>query len=269
MKVITPVVNNPFFIEIQYYTLKKYLKCVDGYEFIVFNDAKDFPDFTNNGDVTIKTQIEDTCKKLNIQCINIPNYNHRFNMIPSIRTADSCNFMLEYQKENPDKYLILDSDMFLVDEIDFDSEYAQYNAAVLLQTRFINNTEYKYIWNGIAYFDMERITHQYEMDWNLCNGCDTGGMMKEWLSKQTNVYYLNHMVPMDIDENNFPKNLLKDGGRLLDVIKNDPRNENGKFFIEIIEDKILHYRGGGDWERKGLDLHFNLSKKLAELFIPK
>ena len=177
--------------------------------------------------------------------------------------------MLEYQKEKPDKYLILDSDMFLVDEIDFDSEYAQYSAAVLLQTRFINDAEHNYIWNGIAYFDMEQITHQYEMDWNLCNGCDTGGMMKDWLSKQANVYYLNHMVPMDIDENNFPKNLLKDGGRLLEVIKNDPRNENGKFFIEIIEDKILHYRGGGDWERKGLDLHFNLSKKLAELFIPE
>ncbi len=27
MKVITAVVNNPVFIQIQYYTLKKYMKC--------------------------------------------------------------------------------------------------------------------------------------------------------------------------------------------------------------------------------------------------
>jgi hypothetical protein len=45
MKIVTSVVNNPIFIEIQYHTFKKYMKC--DYEFIVFNDAKDFPDFKN------------------------------------------------------------------------------------------------------------------------------------------------------------------------------------------------------------------------------
>ena len=74
MKVVTAVVNNPIFIEIQYYTLKKYMKC--DYEFMVFNDAKDFCDFTNGGDITIKTAIEDMCKKLNIQYINITNQHH-------------------------------------------------------------------------------------------------------------------------------------------------------------------------------------------------
>ena len=53
MKIITAVVNNPLFIEIQYYTLQKYFQ--GEYEFIVFNDAKQFPDFTNGNDITIKT----------------------------------------------------------------------------------------------------------------------------------------------------------------------------------------------------------------------
>ena len=52
MKIVTAVVNNPTFIEIQYYTLKKYFK--GDYELIVFNDAKDFPDMTNGNDITIK-----------------------------------------------------------------------------------------------------------------------------------------------------------------------------------------------------------------------
>ena len=65
MKIVTAVVNNPTFIEIQYYTLKKYFK--GDYELIVFNDAKDFPDMTNGNDITIKKKIEDICNKLNIK----------------------------------------------------------------------------------------------------------------------------------------------------------------------------------------------------------
>ena len=38
VKVVTAVVNNPVFIELQHHTLKKYFKGGD-YEFIVFNDA--------------------------------------------------------------------------------------------------------------------------------------------------------------------------------------------------------------------------------------
>ena len=61
MKIVTAVVNNPIFIEIQYHTLKKFLKgtSTEGYEFIVFNDAKAFPDFTNDGDITIRSKIEE------------------------------------------------------------------------------------------------------------------------------------------------------------------------------------------------------------------
>ena len=56
MKIVTAVVNNPDFIEIQYHTLKKYFK--GDYEFIVFNDAKDFADFTNDGDITLKNKLK-------------------------------------------------------------------------------------------------------------------------------------------------------------------------------------------------------------------
>ena len=102
MKIVTAVVNNPQFIEIQYHTLKKYFK--GDYEFIVFNDAKTFPDFTNGDDITIKTQIEEMCATLQIQCIPIPNDHHRGTINASDRCADSMNVILKYQKENPDKF---------------------------------------------------------------------------------------------------------------------------------------------------------------------
>ena len=152
MKIITAVVNNPEFIEIQYHTLKKY--CKNEYQFIVFNDAKDFPDFTNDNDITIKNKIEEKCKELGIQCINIPNAHHRKSKVASDRTADSMNFILNYQKQNPDKYLLLDSDMFPIDFFDIE-KYSTYDIAMVLQSR--DKFKTNYIWNGIYYFDIHKI----------------------------------------------------------------------------------------------------------------
>ena len=114
MKIVTAVVNNPIFIQIQYYTLQKYMKC--DYEFIVFNDTKSFPDYSNGGDISIKQTIEQLCRTLNIQCINIPNDSHIQNKDAAIRCADSYNYILKYQLSYPNKYLCIDSDMFLISD---------------------------------------------------------------------------------------------------------------------------------------------------------
>ena len=169
MKIITAVVNNPIFIEIQYHSLKKYFK--GHYEFIVFNDAKNFPDYTNGNDVTIKTQIEDICNKLNIVCINIPNEQHKMQTCASIRCADSMNYMLQYQKSNPEQYLLIDSDMFLIDYFDI-NKYSEYDCAVVPQCRDYNN----YFWNGIYYFDMTKMKNIELLNWE-CDNFDVGGMM--------------------------------------------------------------------------------------------
>jgi hypothetical protein len=41
MKIISVVVNNPIFIEMQYNSLKRFFKSEEAFELIVFNDAKD------------------------------------------------------------------------------------------------------------------------------------------------------------------------------------------------------------------------------------
>ena len=45
----------------------------------------------------IKMKIQDICNKFNITCINISNEKHKRN------NEDSMNYILEYQKNNPDK----------------------------------------------------------------------------------------------------------------------------------------------------------------------
>ena len=276
MKIVTAVVNNPVFIQIQYYTLKKYMKC--DYEFIVFNDAKSFPDYSNGGDVNIKNIIEETCKNLGIQCINIPNQQHILQQDAAIRCADSMNYILKYQLQNPDKYLLIDSDMFLVDNFDI-SEYEKYDCAIVLQScdNFTNN----YFWNGIYYFDFNKMKNINLLNWN-CGKHDVGGMMKEWLSIQTknipnsheirytnkkfhndDIYYIKHLWSCSWDESEIPEN-LKNNAKLIHFIKTDPRNKNGKFYCEIYDNKFLHYRAGGNWEKRNMKLHIALALKLRQ-----
>lgn len=279
MKIVTAVVNNPIFIELQYITLKKYFQ--SEYEFIVFNDAKNFPDFTNGDDTTIKTQIQDICDKLNITCIDIPNNHHIQNKDPAIRCADSMNYILKYQLANLDTYLLLDSDMFLIDYFDI-KKYEKYDCAVVLQSR--NNQQIKYIWNGIYYFNMTKMMNKNLLNWNCCPGCDVGGMMQNWLKEQLkdkeipntdlirwtnnnyhtdNTYFIKHLWSCSWNIEELPVN-LNNNTKLINFLKNDIRNVNGKFFCEIYDNVFLHYRAGGNWRKEGLDQHKELTEKLKK-----
>ena len=261
MKVITAVVNNPIFIQIQYYTLKKYMKC--DYEFIVFNDAKLFPDYSNGGDINIKGIIEELCKNLKIKCINIPNEHHITQSEASIRTADSMNYILSFQKQFPDKYLLLDSDMFLVDYFNL-SDYENYDCSIVLQSRFKNTLHY--IWNGLYYLDFLKAKNIEYLNWNCCRGCDTGGMTHIWLKLQKNIYFIKHLQSCNWNINELPEN-LKNNIKLINFLLSDPRNKNNKFWCEIYDNKFLHYRAGGNWEKLDMKLHFELSNKLRDTLL--
>jgi len=270
MKIVTATVNNPLFIELQYYTLQKYFQ--GEYEFIVFNDAKDFPDFTNGNDITIKKEIQNTCNKLNIKCINIPNEHHKLNRCAATRCADSMNYILEYQIKNPDKYLLLDSDMFLIDYFDI-NKFATFDCAIVLQSR--NQNKIQYFWNGIYYFDITKMKNLELLNWNCCDYCDVGGMMQQWLTQQLknttipntdDIYFIKHLWSCSWDISELPIN-LQDNTKLIDFFKNDVRNVNDKFFCEIYDNVFLHYRAGGNWRKEGLVLHKLLSQKLKNALL--
>jgi hypothetical protein len=264
MKVITAVINNPIFIEMQYYTLKKHMKC--DYEFIVFNDAKNFPDFSNGNDIHVKQIIVDTCNKLGIQCINIPNERHKIETQASIRTADSMNYILKYQRANPDKYLLIDSDMFLIDDFHID-EFEKYNCAFVLQTRYEETV--KYFWNGIYFLDINKMTNLEIFNWNCSPGCDTGGMTHKWFNRQqdkSRIYFIKYLQSCTWDENDLPEKFKKNK-KLITFLKEDPRNIDDKYFCEIYEDKFFHYRAGGNWEHRKMKDHVELTYKLKDALL--
>ena len=288
MKIVTAVVNNPTFIEIQYHTLKKYLRGVDAYEFIVFNDAKTFADVTNGGDLTLRAQIEDTCRRLGIQCISIPN-DHHANMSMSNRHADTFNKnVLRYQLDQPDKYLLLDSDMFLIDYLDINT-YFHYECAVVLQRRTDWGSTLNYFWPGLCYFDFNRIKGKNLLNWSQGGGGDVGAMMENWLKLQANgsplpntddlrwkkedsfpnetIHFIRHLWSCSWNETELPEN-LKDRQDLLTFFKEDVRNPaNGNFYCEIYDNVFLHYRAGGNWNEEGMDVHNALANKLKAILI--
>lgn len=285
MKIVTAVVNNPVFIEIQYHTFKKYLKGTDekGYEFIVFNDAKPFSDVTNDGDITLRSKIEETCRALGIKCIPVPNDHHK-NMDMSSRHADTFNkHLLQYQKQNPDEYLLIDSDMFLIADLDINT-YLKYDCAVVLQQR--NNLNY--FWPGLFYLNFNNLKNVELLNWNKGYGGDTGSMMSDWFALKTtntvvpntdelrwaakgttfhqgDIYYIRHLWSCSWNENELPEN-FRNQSELIQFLKEDVRNVNGNFYCEIYDDVFLHYRAGGNWNQEGMALHNRLTEKLKAVY---
>ena len=265
MKVITVVVNNPIFIELQFLTLKKFL--LTPFEFIVFNDAKAYPDYTNRNDKTMKIQIESICNKLNIRCINIEN-DYQINIhSSSYRHSQSMNEILKFQLENPDKYLILDSDMFLIDFLDI-NKYNNFTAAIVLQQRL--NKKINYIWPGLCYFNMNNPSLYLSLRWDMIEYCDNGGASFIWLNNQikdnekipsveylrynnyniSNIYFISHLWSLTWNESEFSFN----NKLLLDFLKADFRNKEGNFYCEIYDNCFLHYRAGSNWTNEDFNL---------------
>lgn len=245
LNIITVAVNNPTFIRIQYELLKRYVK-ID-YTFRVYNDAKDWSDFSNFEDPTISQKIRDVCSTLNIECIDVPNKHHANIPFPSKRIADTLNYVHKYQCETfPGEYLRIDSDMFLVADCDF-NEYRQFPCAYVSKEGFGR----KYCWSGFFYLRDTREQANQTIDWS-CVKYEAGEAMTTWIAAQVNPYTI-------VRSSTYPE-------RLHSFVYTDPRNDGG-LFSEMYDRKFYHYRAGGNWLGHGKELHENLTQKLIHALL--
>jgi len=274
MKIISIVANNPIFIELQYKTLQKFVVGGD-YEYIIFNDGKDFPDPTNFGNIEEgRAGIVKKCADLNIQCINIPNAHHILNTDASSRHSDSLRFVLQYMKSALDEYLVLDSDMFLIDRLDL-NVYRKRICACVLQERH----GLVYFWPNLFYLDVRRAPNVDKLGLGGTPGNDTGSASNIWLktfnykypSSRTinsmvqccnrDFYMMKHLSSLNWGESELPANIDKN---IIELLKADNRNVNGKYFYEIYDNRILHYRAGTNWMNQNKELHDENISKLVE-----
>ncbi len=273
MKLISIITSNPIFIKLQYESFKKYMKTP--YDYIVFNDGKNFPDFTNNNTPN-KNEITELCKELNIMCIEIENESHRKNKSCSIRHADSLKVVLEYMKENLDEYLIIDGDMFMIDHLDI-NKYRKYNCACVLQSR--SNI---YMWPNLLYINLNKIGNINDLNLGIKNG-DTGSASSEWLLKEEpNVptpqtirysnqqhttetfYFIKHLVSNHWKINDLPDN-LKHKKELIQFLENDERNKHDHCFAEIYDNIFFHYRASTWYMVKNNKMHTKQIESLMNI----
>ena len=260
MKIVCVVVNNPLFIELQYNSIKKFFLSKKKPKFIIFNDAKSWPDITNFNDITIKDQIKNVCKKLNIKCINIPNQHHRIQQIPSIRHSQSVNFITKYMLSKPGKYLMLDCDMFFVDYFNI-KDFKKYYFCYINQSRIINNNIINYPWPNFFYLNTNKIPNKELIDWSIDYGLDAGGKCALWLSKldKNKILHMKHLYSGNWNSKDLPININK---ILLNFLEYDIRNKDDKYFSELYCEKILHYRASSNWMNDSYNLHNNLTNLL-------
>ena len=260
MKFISVFVNNPEFIEMQIKTLNKFVKG-GNFEYIDFNDGKDWPDITNfNNPLNGKIAIRKKCEELSIKCIEL-NTPKEFTLNNiSARHVICLNTILEFMKSNPDEYLLLDSDMFLISELDL-NRYRKYISAFVVQDR----PNLKYMWGNFFYINTLKIQNIDVLDFSIVPGGDSGSASYKWLKTfNTNIpsgeeiryskkqlvdnyfYYIKHLWSCSWDSSEIPE-CIKNNNLLTTFLHNDSRNNRGKYFCEIYDNIFFHYRGGSNW----------------------
>jgi hypothetical protein len=165
ISIFTYAHKRPDFIEMQYETIKKYLKCE--YEFVVFNNAID--------NVQQYSEIHSICKRLNIKCVDVElekdmqvttgvtNFNGNAYITPNV----ACSYPIMWSFRNyvtTEKLVcILDSDMFFVNDVDLVSIIEDKDIVYIPQYR--QNHKIKYIWNAFVLLNLAKRPELKNLDW--------------------------------------------------------------------------------------------------------
>src|SRR5574344_1815420 len=251
VKIYTWADKAPEFLYKQYETIKKYVKDKD-WEFIVFNNVP-----APKLDRQKKTK--KICKELGLKC-----YDVRFRSFVS-GAAQICAWGIHWayhrfmRWEKDTIHVVLDSDMFFVNDFNFNEFLGNNDICAIHQIR----GDIEYLWNGFVIFRGANLPDKYHFDYRLAKidgeRTDVGGKLHFWLKRnpKVKVKYIKHTGHLDIS-----KSVM-----LPEVIRADYKNE---YSFQFIESSILHYRAGSNWDKKSKDFVDNKKKyfnKLLEVLL--
>ena len=260
IRILTTVCNNPEYIELQLITLRRHVAVP--FEFIVFNDAKAWADATNFGDAGVREAIAAICARLGVRCIPVANEAHRHVLSASQRHCDTLRVVMDFVRAEKGRYWMLDSDMFLVRDIDADAYFTD-GAAVVLQTR--RDGVRRYAWPNLWWIDVGAVDVS-GLSWDLAPDCDTGGASAVWLAGLRSRRWIQHLPSCTWDRaalsglSGLSDLFCQDA--LLAFLEGDVRNQEGRFWAELYEGAILHLRAGSNWNGEGRAVHAELLRRL-------
>jgi hypothetical protein len=187
--------NRPDFIEMQQKCLTKFLK--DDYELIVVSDAVN---------PVCKCQIEQTCERLGIACVNFPqelhyegvliDYLRTYTWWPglehgkegtncSVRHCQLVRYALENFGYNHDDIIgIMEGDVFLIRDFSIRDAMKDYDFLCSLQSD-VHGKGVRYIWIGLFFVDLHKIPNPRSLNFDIAciNGVflDSGGSTYNYL----------------------------------------------------------------------------------------
>jgi hypothetical protein len=155
VKIISIFDKNEIFIELQYNSILKHIKCP--FDYVIFNNA-------SSEEQAIKN--EDICKKLNIECIRIyTNYKQD----PSNIAGNGLNEAFKHIGN--EKIFKIDSDMFFISDIDLLEILSKNDLFYISNKRDYFDT----MWSGIFGLNLNNVSDKIDFRPNVIPSTDTFG----------------------------------------------------------------------------------------------
>lgn len=234
VKIYTWADKAPEFIYKQYETIKKFVKDQDC-EFIVFNNTP-LTAFDR------RSKIKKICKELGVKCLDV-----RFrSFISGASYITGWGILWAYHRffrwEKDTIQVIFDSDMFFINDFNFNNYLGDNDICAIHQRR----EHVEHLWNGIIIMKGSKLPDKNHLDFRLGTvegvRTDTGGNTYYWLQRNPDlkIKYMIHTGHLDVSKSEMlPANLRE--------------NYKPEYCFQFIENAILHYRAGSNWEKRPKD----------------
>lgn len=217
LKIFSPVVNFPQFLELQCIKFKENLLC--DYDFYVIDDSKD---------ESISLEFKQICESYNVYYVK--NLNVK-NLAPSYAHANSIQYALDnivYKTCLDNIVFFIDSDCFLMEKINLVEYMEDKQISSFIQSR----QGVDYLWPGFTLLNMSKIKNsrnKIKFFPGVFGGqlCDAGGESHIFLKE-------NNITPCAIDG----------------VFEGIYRGQQLLNMETFMDGKFIHFRGGSFWEGK-------------------
>ena len=280
VRIYAPHINKPEFIRFQLASIRAHVK--DDWEYIVVNDAINEPFIYNFLESNMRETITNTCQELGIQCLQFPQELHAqrdkifpnlqfFGNNPSTRASDVYQWTLQQSLHFDGFVIILDGDMFFIQDVCFLEKMGNANLAYLPQNR--EGIEYPWL-NLVGFYPKQTPNIQdFSYDCGSVNGValDSGALSYYYLQANKDALKIRRIPQrfLKVGERDLcdVEELAKKTG--LDCIASYPHYpSNPEIFsqFEYLDECILHYGGGSNWNSDPILFHQVKTKTMLEAF---
>lgn len=280
--IITTSYNRPDFIELQFQSFTHFLN--DDYEYVVFNDAPE--------NSIVKKEIEDTCRRLGIQCIRIPaNIHNKPNrQSAGDRHIEGLQFALNTIGYDYNGIVtIIDSDVFMLKSFSIEKYLEDHDIAGKIEARLNLNTRVRYFSPVLIFMNMQTLpnkkTISFEGGYIEGLACDVGAHTYYYLKNnpkiKTQFFTMMRCLNIGFQGNDLVKkpghcstcsnstclsctwNLMDQGfdDHTISFIQTCP-DDNIEF---ILNHTFLHYRCGSNWNNQSSEYHAIKTQTLRTL----